>query len=220
MAVRTSSVTVAPFMTGEREDPESPPLRGNAGTVRADRGALFAGLFDAHASFVWRVLRRMGIPAADADDAVQDVFLVVHRRLAEYEDRGSPRAWLFAISRQVASHRRRTRSRSERTRAELPMPDASPDDPYETAMRNEAVSIVHDFLAKLSEPQAMVFYLAEVEDMTAPEIATSLEVNVNTVYGRLRLARQQFEAFLVRRGVRSGVVPAAGDNASDKKRTR
>jgi RNA polymerase sigma-70 factor (ECF subfamily) len=58
----------------------------------------------------------------------------------------------------------------------------------------------------------MVFHLSEVEGMTAPEIAASLEVNVNTVYGRLRLARQQFEAFLARRGVRSA--------GADKKETR
>jgi RNA polymerase sigma-70 factor (ECF subfamily) len=76
---------------------------------------------------------------------------------------------------------------------------SSPDDPYETAMRNEAVSIVHEFLSRLDEPQAMVFYLADVEGMTAPEIAASLDANVNTVYGRLRLARLEFEAFLGRR---------------------
>ena len=78
----------------------------------------------------------------------------------------------------------------------------SPDDPHETAMRNEAVSIVHEFLSRLDEPQALVFFLADVEGMTAPEIAASLDIKVNTVYGRLRLARQQFEAFLGRRGTR------------------
>jgi RNA polymerase sigma-70 factor (ECF subfamily) len=204
MAVRTSSLTVAPFMPGEREDPQNPPHRDRAGSA-----ATFAELFDAHASFVWRVLRRLGVPDADADDALQDVFLVVHRRLGEYEERGSPRAWLFAISRQVASHRRRTMARRERTRAELPSGGTSPDDPHETAVRNEAVSIVHEFLARLDEAQAMVFYLADVEGMTAPEIAASLEANVNTVYGRLRLARQEFEAFLARRAARAGTKERA-----------
>jgi RNA polymerase sigma-70 factor (ECF subfamily) len=203
LGVRTSSLTVASFMPGERE-----PLESNPPGARCDTAA-FAQLFDAHATFVWRVLRRLGVPDADADDAVQDVFLVVHRRLAEYEERGSVRAWLFAICRQVASHGRRTVARRERTRAEVgaglrgQMPlAASPDDPHETAMRNEAVAIVHEFLSRLDEPQALVFHLAEVEGMTAPEIAAALEANVNTVYGRLRLARQQFETFLARRGAR------------------
>lgn len=163
-----------------------------------------ARVFDAHATFVWRVLRRLGVPDADAEDAVQEVFIVVHAKGGEYEERGSIRSWLFAISRQVASHRRRTYARSERTRAELPVSGTSADDPHEAALRSEAVAIVHEFLGQLSDGQAMVFYLSDVEDMTAPEIATSLEVNVNTVYGRLRLARQQFEAFVARRGLRPG----------------
>jgi RNA polymerase sigma-70 factor, ECF subfamily len=208
MAVRTSSMTVASFMPGEREDPETPQQSARDGAGASERTAstaavassgTFAQLFDANASFVWRVLRRLGVPDADADDAVQDVFIVVHRRLGEYEERGSVRAWLFAISRQVASHRRRTRARRERACAELPVGGPAPDDPHETAMRNEAVSIVHEFLSRLDEPQAMVFYLADVEGMTAPEIAASLDANVNTVYGRLRLARLEFEAFLGRR---------------------
>jgi RNA polymerase sigma-70 factor (ECF subfamily) len=175
-----------------------PSARAGAPSQPGDEAA-FAALFDANASFVWRVLRRLGVPDADADDAVQDVFIVVHRRLGEYEERGSVRSWLFAIARQVASHRRRTRVRRDRAIGELPRGDSSPDDPHETAMRNEAVSIVHEFMSRLDEPQALVFFLADVEGMTAPEIAASLEVNVNTVYGRLRLARQQFEAFLARR---------------------
>jgi RNA polymerase sigma-70 factor, ECF subfamily len=155
----------------------------------------FTQVFDAHASFVWRVVRRLGVPDADADDAVQDVFLVVHRRLQEYEERGSIRAWLFAICRQVASHRRRTTKRRDRTKASLPMP-SSPVNPQEEAMRLEAVAIVHRFLGAIDEAQGIVFYLADVEGMTAPEIATSLGVNLNTVYGRLRIARQRFEAFV------------------------
>ncbi len=94
MGVRTSSLTVASWMPPDRLVPEKP--------------IDFAQVFDAHASFVWRVLRRLGVPDADADDAAQEVFLVVHHKLAAYEERGSIRAWLFTISRQVASHRRRS----------------------------------------------------------------------------------------------------------------
>jgi RNA polymerase sigma-70 factor (ECF subfamily) len=63
-------------------------------------------------------------------------------------------------------------------------------------MRKEAVALVNDFLGRIDESQAIVFYLADVEGMTAPEIATSLDVKLNTVYGRLRVARQRFEAFV------------------------
>src|SRR5882724_13016294 len=87
----------------------------NAASRRDDSSsaAPIARVFSAHADFVWRSLRRLGVPAADVDDALQEVFLVVHRRLADYEDRGFMRAWLFSISRQVSSHYRRSTKRSE-----------------------------------------------------------------------------------------------------------
>jgi RNA polymerase sigma-70 factor, ECF subfamily len=193
MRVRTSPlVAAASWMPPERLAPEKPTD--------------FTEVFDAHASFVWRVLRRLGVPDADADDAVQDVFMVVHRKLDAYEELGSIRAWLFAISRQVAGHRRRSAQRRERTQASAPAAE-HPEDPQEAAMRREAVALVHDFLARLDDAQAIVFYLADVEGMTAPEIAGALDVKLNTVYGRLRLARKRFEEFVEKRSPREPRTP-------------
>src|SRR4051795_4629478 len=76
----------------------------------ADR---IAELFSLHANFVWRSLRGLGVPDADAEDAAQEVFLVVYRRLPEYGGRGLLRAWLFSISRKIASHYRRGASRAD-----------------------------------------------------------------------------------------------------------
>jgi RNA polymerase sigma-70 factor (ECF subfamily) len=152
-----------------------------------------AELFRDHAGFVWRVVQRLGVPEADAEDAVQEVFLVVARRLEAYEERGVLRAWLVAIARQVAQHAQRARFRQARKARELPPPEAAAD-PHQALERNQAVAFVNDFLAELDRDQALVFYLAEIEGMTAPEIAGSLQLNVNTVYGRLRMARSRFEA--------------------------
>ena len=151
---------------------------------------------------MWRVLRRFGLSVADAEDGTQEVFLVVNHRLADYEERGAARAWLFAICRQVARVHLR---RAGRTR---PVEDlgeelVSRDDPAAAMERAEAVAEVNEFLATLSEDQSMVFYLLEVEDMTAPEVAAALAVSVNTVYGRLRLAHERFDAFLARRAARA-----------------
>jgi len=167
--------------------------------VPADAAAQDEEIFRTHADFVWRALRRQGVPDADVEDAVQEVFLVVYRRVAEYEDRGSIRAWLFTISRQVASHHRRSASRRDRKeRALFDEPAAQPDT-MDARERAEAVSVVNDFLAEIGEEQAMVFYLVEIEGLTAPEVASSLNVNLNTVYGRLRLARKRFESMLASR---------------------
>jgi RNA polymerase sigma-70 factor (ECF subfamily) len=155
-------------------------------------------LVSENADFIWRSLRRMGVGDADVDDALQEVFLVVFRRLKDYEDRGLLRPWLFAISRQVASHYLRGRSRAERRHRGL-IVEVTSEDPHEIVARREAVDIVGSFLEELDEPQRVVFYLAEIEGMTAPEIAAATGVRLNTVYARLRLARKRFEKAVERK---------------------
>jgi RNA polymerase sigma-70 factor (ECF subfamily) len=155
-------------------------------------------VFSNHADFVWRALRRLGVAAADADDALQEVFLVVFRRIAEYEDRGLIRAWLFTISRQVASHYHRGASRAESRREGLVLELAGAD-LEESLARREAERLVRGFLEALDEPPRMVVYLSDIEGMTAPEIAAALGVKLNTIYGRLRLARKRFEQAIARR---------------------
>src|SRR5262245_29247576 len=63
-------------------------------------------IYEQHADFVWRTLRRLGIPDAEARDAVQDVFLLIHQHLAEFQGRSTLKTWIFAISRSVARQRR------------------------------------------------------------------------------------------------------------------
>jgi len=168
-------------------------------SARADPAAQVEEIFRAHADFVWRALRRQGVPNADIEDAVQEVFLVVYRKVGDYVEQGALRAWLFTISRQVANHHRRSYARRERKQqALIDAPIAEPEK-MDGPERAEAVGVVNDFLAELGEEQAMVFYLVEIEGLTAPEVATSLGVNLNTVYGRLRLARKRFEDMLAER---------------------
>ena len=154
--------------------------------------AQIARVFSDQADFVWRSLRRLGVPLADADDALQEVFLVVYRRIADYEDRGFMRAWLFSISRQVSSHYHRGVKRTEERHRGL-VPSGTASDAEELVARREAEQIVNGFLEELQEPQRSVFYLSDIEGLTAPEIAAALGVNLNTVYGRLRQARKRFE---------------------------
>jgi RNA polymerase sigma-70 factor, ECF subfamily len=181
--------------------------QGRAGLDRGDHAARqldaeLAALFEQHADFVWRVLKRLGTPAAEIEDALQEVFLVVARKLPQYEERGGMRAWLFAIARQITSHALRSAQRRERRERDHPGPAASPD-PHEALERSEAARFVEDFLKRLEEPQATVFFLAEIEGMTAPEIASCLGVGVNTIYSRIRLARERFERALSRHNDRS-----------------
>ena len=159
----------------------------------------FEALYEEHFDFVWRSLRRLGIPALTIDDAVQDVFLVVHRRLGEFEGRSSVKTWLFGIALRVASvHRRSAARRPTEPLTEEPADAATAPAAEALSEAREAARLVHQLLDCLEEDRRAVFVLSELEQMTAPEISTALGVNLNTVYSRLRLARRDFDAALAR----------------------
>ena len=151
--------------------------------------------------FVWRIVVCMGVSLAGVDDAVQEVFMVAYRRRADYDARACVRSWLFGIARNVArNHLRRAR----KDRARLPeVASSRPSDvPEEHMARVEAVELVERFLAGLDARQRDVFVLAHIQGMTAPEIAAMLDVKLNTVYSRLRLARRRFERAVARHRAR------------------
>jgi RNA polymerase sigma-70 factor, ECF subfamily len=158
-----------------------------------------ASVFDQHADFVWRSLRRLGVPERSVDDAVQDVFIVVHRRLAEFEGRSSLRSWLFGIARRVAHDHRRRIGRKERGE-ELPevLPDPHGTTPAGEVERAQAVRVLHEILASLDDDKREVFILAELEQMTVPEIAAAIGINLNTAYSRLRAGRAAFDQAVAR----------------------
>jgi RNA polymerase sigma-70 factor (ECF subfamily) len=156
-------------------------------------------IYEEHFDFVWRSLKRLGIPSAQLDDAVQDVFVVVHRRLGEFEGRSSLKTWLFGIALRVASVHRRTRAR----RPTEPLVEDPPDHAGRGAAdalseAAEAARLVQQLLDGMPEDRRAVFVLTELEEMTAKEISEALGVNLNTVYSRLRLARRDFDAALSR----------------------
>lgn len=158
----------------------------------------FEEIYDTHFDFVWRAVRRLGVPEASTDDAVQDVFLVVHRRRASFEGRSSLKTWLYGIVLRVARDHRRRRDRKDHGVAldhELADPGSGP---AELAAKHEALRILDRILDELSEDKREIFVLAEVAELTVPEIASLLELNLNTAYSRLRAARAEFEAALKR----------------------
>jgi RNA polymerase sigma-70 factor (ECF subfamily) len=158
----------------------------------------FRRVFDEHHTFVWRSLLHMGVGDAWVDDAVQEVFLVVHRRWHAYEPQLPMRAWLWGIARHVAHNQKRTEARESRRREALA---AAPADPPDVSVeRARELRAVREVLLAMDEPMRDVLVLSDVEGMTAPEIAAALEANVNTIYSRLRIARQRFADAMRARG--------------------
>lgn len=168
-------------------EPSPRPLR-----VVDSRPLSFTAVYREHAAFVRRSLRHMGVQAAGLDDVLHDVFLVVHRRLDDYDGRSSMRSWLYGVARRAALHHQRRGVRRIRREHQAPVPaaQAQPDD---FVARREAARWVEDFVATLPPDQRAVFVLCEVEGLPAPEVAAATGVKLNTVYSRLRLARRRFE---------------------------
>ena len=165
------------------------------------RVQLFRAMYEAHVDFVWRNLRRLGVPDGDVDDKTQEVFVIAHRRFTEFEDRGhGPRAWLFQIVLRVASdarrHKRRHPEEPDSTKL-LERESIEPPQPAALATR-EALVRLDRALSTIDVARRAVLVLHEVEEMTAPEIAQSLGIPLNTVYSRLRVARAELEAALSR----------------------
>jgi RNA polymerase sigma-70 factor, ECF subfamily len=158
-------------------------------------------IYRTHHGLVWRSLRGLGVPAHAVDDAVQDVFIVVHRRRGDYDGRVSVRRWVLGIARNVA-HKARERIARELARVEPVAQEPRSEDvpaPDEGLARRQAAAFVHRFLDRLDPDKRAVFVLMDVEGLSAPEVAELLEIKLNTVYSRLRVARQRFERTLARR---------------------
>ena len=151
----------------------------------------FDAVYAAHVAFVWRVLRTFGVREAQLEDAVQDVFVVVHRRLREFEGRAAITTWLFAIARRVAGAYRRKKTTEPIDDIAEPVDSA---DTFAALSRAQAAATVMAILETMDEDKRMVLALVELEQLSVPEVARMLELNLNTAYSRLRLARVAFEA--------------------------
>lgn len=158
----------------------------------------FDALYDATADTAFRVLAAMGVREGELDDALQDVFVVAHRRLPEFRGESKPSTWVAGIAVRVAHdyRRRHTRKPTEPIEPHAGALEASTESPDAAAMRSQALRSVQAFLEQLAAPQREVFVLAELEQQSAPEIAASLGAPLNTIYSRLRLARAHFEAWV------------------------
>lgn len=155
----------------------------------------FEYVYDTYFDFVAVSLRRIGVPAANLDDALQEVFIVVHRRLGEFEGRASLKTWLTRIAVNVAAdHRRLVKRKGGHEELPETLIDQKTPDPHQSAEHAQAISQLYRVLGQLDDDHRTVFVLVELEQMTAPEIAEILQLKLNTVYSRLRVARERFQA--------------------------
>ncbi len=157
----------------------------------------FEEVFRTHAPYVWRCLRRLGVAQGDADDVVQEVFLVVHRKLGEYDGRASMKAWIYGICiRKASDHRRLAHKQRERVTDEVPEGEGAQADPEASVEGRRALARLDRALAELDEDKRAAFVLYEIEGLGVAEVATATGVPLQTAYSRLTAARKHVELAL------------------------
>ncbi len=182
---RLSSATAGNASAGADAEPESPEET-----------------YDRYFELVWRNLRRLGVGEHAVQDAVQDVFLVVYRRWAEFERRSSVRTWVFGIALRVAKDYRRLAERSSKLVDEGHEGLRSSDCPQESAARLEAAALLSSMLQAMDEEQRAILVLTELEELSLAEAAAAMNLNLSTAYKRLRAAHRTLEAAWIRHQAR------------------
>ena len=177
-------MSAAPVVNTERQPPRL-------------RLPTFADVYRDDLGFVWNALRRLGAQPSDVEDLAHEVFLVVHRRLVDFDPERPIRPWLFGICyRVLADHRRLARHRIETPDEGHPEEASTQAGPEKVAQQRQQQALVHQVLGHLDVDKRAVLIMHEMHGFAAPEIAHALGVPVNTVYSRLRVARAQFAATL------------------------
>jgi RNA polymerase sigma-70 factor (ECF subfamily) len=168
--------------------------------------ATFEELYHDHFDFTFRTLRHLGVPPAALPDALQDVWLAVHRQLSGFEGRSTHRTWLFSISLNTARNVRRWRRRHDHT-APLSedMADQGPD-PEQLRAGREALGLVQEFMLTLDEERRVLFISQLLEHLSAAESAELLGIDTAGVYHRVRDLRRGFKRWMLARQSEAGEV--------------
>ncbi len=153
-----------------------------------------ATIFREHGRYVYRLLRRLGIPQSDLDDASQEVFLVVHRKLDSFEGRGSVRAWVYGICVRVVTQYRRRRKANPVIVSGDDVEAIDVTTPVESLGAEEARKAFAAILDQLDDDRRTVFVLFELEGLTMQEIVELVGCPLQTGYSRLNKAREAVES--------------------------
>ena len=171
---------------------EAPPPVAQVPTA-AEREARLARLLATHFRMVWRALRRLGVQAHAVDDAAQEVFIVVSRKLAQITPEHE-RRFLYGVALRVAANARRARAARPETPDSdtLELAQATTPSPEVLLDRKRARELLDAALERLPDDLRTAFVLFELEGCSAPEVAELLDIPVGTATSRLRRAREAF----------------------------
>jgi RNA polymerase sigma-70 factor, ECF subfamily len=190
---------------GSKSTAQAPTIASNADPgqeISAFSVPTLQTIYKKYFDFVWSSARHLGVTGDAIDDVVQDVFIVIHYKLATLQRPEALRSWIYGIVRRTVSDYRRSRRTRDaagaRLGAELKSSRPSQPSPLDMAERGAELELLESVLAELDETKREVFVMVEVLEMTVPEVVQVLEIPLNTAYSRLRLARLSFEETLAK----------------------
>lgn len=186
----------------EVEPTKDGPLASTSGPDTREPFPSFREIYDRYFNFVWRSAANRGVPASALDDVVQEAFIVIHRKLPEFEGRSSLRTWIAAIVRRVVADYVKKRGNQPTGDETLEREPAAGAAPLEALEHKAALVLLDALLAKMTDEQREVFVLHEIERMSGAEIADLTGTNENTVWTRLRTARRIFQEGVARQRLR------------------
>jgi RNA polymerase sigma-70 factor (ECF subfamily) len=175
----------APRPEGERDAFDARAAWASAHAVPS-----FDEVYDRHFAYVHRAMRHLGVSDAALDDAVQDAFVVVHQKLAEFDGRHQITTWLYAIVIRVARRYRKSQASAYAFDSEQELASPRLLD-HDLEVRRKLLA-AEQALASLHKEKREVFVLGEIEQMSVVEIAKILGEPVDTIYSRLRVAKEAF----------------------------
>ena len=168
----------------------------------SDRNTRLSELVRERYAFVWRNLRRLGVPHGEVDDAAQEVFLTADRRLDEIPV-GTEAGFLFRACEFVALRVRRSHARRrEVSEEELTESADTRLNPEQRAVQSEAREALQRILDTMPDEYRSVFVLFEMEQLTTAEVAATLALPEGTVSSRIFRARRFFERAVQRQSNR------------------
>lgn len=163
----------------------------------AEPGLDVAEVYRQFGRLLWASLHRLGVAESDLPDVMQEVLVVIHRRLPSFDPSSRIEAWLFGICMRVAAnHRRRAFRRHERS-----IPDLEPldhRDPEALSSLRDDRTQLYSILDRIDPPKRAVFLMFEIEGFSCQQIADELGIPVGTVHSRLHGARKDFNAAIAR----------------------
>ena len=151
----------------------------------------FASLFEIFAPKVWSTLRRLGVSEADVEDLCQEVFMVVHRKLGEFEGRSSVSTWIFSICVRTASDYRRRAYRHRELTVSSPPEQATSDSTADEVETRQLREILDAVLETLDPEWRAIFVLYEYEELSMREVAEAVGCPLQTAYSRYKSARNK-----------------------------